>query len=75
MPVKISKEEEEDDNEVEVVGSHEKPTNEYEEFDNMVIQRQNDPERKKANDLSKKTGELLLQGWTMLGDTCFGITH
>lgn len=71
MPVKITKEEEEEDTEVEVVGNHDKPDNEYEDFDNMVIQRQNDPERKKANDLSKKTGELLLQGWTMLGDTCF----
>lgn len=71
MPVKLSKEEEEEDTEVEVVGNHDKPE---EEFDNMIFKRENDPERKKANDLSKKTGELLLQGWTMLGDTCFGIT-
>lgn len=70
MPVKFTPEEVEEDTEVEIVGSNDKP-NEYEDFNNMIIKRENDPERKKANELSKKTGELLLQGWTMLGDSCF----
>ncbi len=42
-----------------------------------IIRSQNSKEleakRKRADELSKKTGELLLKGWAMLEDACMGI--
>jgi uncharacterized Zn finger protein (UPF0148 family) len=39
-----------------------------EEYDNMIFKREQ--ERRKSDVLSKKMGDLLLQGWAMLEDTC-----
>eukprot|EP00330_Aristerostoma_sp_ATCC50986_P011208 CAMPEP_0114591234 /NCGR_PEP_ID=MMETSP0125-20121206/13333_1 /TAXON_ID=485358 ORGANISM="Aristerostoma sp., Strain ATCC 50986" /NCGR_SAMPLE_ID=MMETSP0125 /ASSEMBLY_ACC=CAM_ASM_000245 /LENGTH=141 /DNA_ID=CAMNT_0001789219 /DNA_START=148 /DNA_END=573 /DNA_ORIENTATION=+ len=39
-----------------------------EEFDNMVLRREQ--ERRKSDLMSKKMGELLLQGWAMLEESC-----
>ena len=76
MPVKFEPEEEED--EVEVINSGSgngsaNKKNEIEEFDNMLFSKEYEAKRKKADELSKKTGELLLKGWAMLEDTCLGI--
>jgi uncharacterized Zn finger protein (UPF0148 family) len=73
MPVRFEPEEEED--EVEVINSGSGngsagKRNEVEEFENMLFSKENEARRKKADELSKKTGELLLKGWAMLEDTC-----
>ena len=76
MPVKIESDEVED-TEVEVVGnsntsSGDKNNNEFDDYENMVFARENDPKRKKADELSKKMGDYLLQGWAMLEESCMG---
>ena len=76
MPVRMEAEEEED--EVEVINSGSgngsaSKKNEIEEFDNMLFSKEYEAKRKKADELSRKTGELLLKGWAMLEDTCLGI--
>ncbi len=73
MPVKFEPEEE--DEEVEVINSNGSAgkKNEVEEFDNMLFSKEYEAKRKRADELSKKTGELLLKGWAMLEDTCMGI--
>jgi uncharacterized Zn finger protein (UPF0148 family) len=70
MPAKMS-EDDDDDIEIEVIGNGPTKTTEIEDFDNMIISRNNDPSRKRADELSKKMGDLLLQGWAMLEDTCY----
>jgi len=73
MPAKIEEDEDED---VEVIGSrngsHE-GKQEVTEYDNMLYAKENEAKRKKADELSKKMGEKLLQGWAMLEDSCFGL--
>ena len=73
MPVKFEPEEE--DEEVEVINSNGSAgkKNDVEEFDNMLFSKEYEAKRKRADELSKKTGELLLKGWAMLEDTCMGI--
>jgi len=39
-----------------------------EEYENMIFKRE--AERRKSDEMSKKMGEYLLQGWTMLEDCC-----
>jgi uncharacterized Zn finger protein (UPF0148 family) len=77
MPAKIVADDEE--YEIEVIGSsnYNKEAVEeidYEEYnkelDNMVFSKKREEERKKSDALSKKMGDLLLQGWAMLEDTC-----
>jgi len=41
-----------------------------EEYENMIFKRE--AERRKSDEMSKKMGEYLLQGWTMLEDCCLG---
>jgi len=76
MPAKIQTDEEED-TEVEVINSGSGngsagKANEVEEFDNKLFSKEYEARRKKADELSKKTGELLLKGWAMLEDACLG---
>lgn len=71
MPVKIEEDEDED---VEVIGSRNgsnEGKQEVNDFDNMLYAKENEAKRKKADELSKKMGEKLLQGWAMLEDSCF----
>ncbi len=66
----------EEDPDVEVIGSGSgsgKKEDDLNEFDNMLYSKENEMKRKKADELSKKMGELLLKGWAMLEETCLGI--
>ena len=71
MPAKLG---DDDDEDVEVIGSGSGNEKDYymPEYDNMLYSKESEAKRKKADELSKKTGELLLQGWAMLEDSCFG---
>jgi uncharacterized Zn finger protein (UPF0148 family) len=72
MPVKMEMNEVEEDDDVEVIGSGSKGSPQDEDdFDNMVIQRQRELKNQKSDELSKKMGEKLIQGWAMLEDVCF----
>lgn len=75
MPAKLDMEED-DDLEVEVIGSGSKKgsngeSRDIEEFDNMIISKENEVKKSPKPDLSKKMGELLLQGWAMMEESCY----
>lgn len=74
MPLKQEPaEEEEEDLDVEIVSSSSKKASPAEDdFDNMVVAREREIQRKKQDEGSKKMGQLLLQGWAMLEDVCYG---